>query len=100
MSTRIKKILFLGCNHNQVPYIEELKKMNFYVVGVDGNKNSPGLNLCDSFYNLRYDNYDDLIEVGKKENFTSHDKVFTASAQFAHRGASIFANFLAGQVDL
>ena len=93
MSTRVKKILFLGCNHNQVPYIEELKKMNFYVVGVDGNKNSPGLNLCDSFYNLRYDNYDDLIEVGKKEKFTSDDKVFTASAQFAHRGASIFANF-------
>ena len=66
--------------------------MNFYVVGVDGNKNSPGLNLCDSFYNLRYDNYDDLIEVGKKEKFTSDDKVLQHQLNLLTE-EPIFANF-------
>ena len=86
-----KKLLFLGCNHSQIPYLEILKNQNWYIVGVDLNPDSPGRVMCDSFHNVGYDNFSELINVGVKEGFTSDDKVFTASAQFAHVGAATFA---------
>ena len=88
----MKKALCLGLNLNQIPYIEEIKQMGFYIIGTDLNEKSPGIKLVDKFYKCGYDNYDLLIEVGEKEKFTSKDKVFTASAQFAHLGAAYFAN--------
>ena len=87
----INKVLFIGCNYDQIPYLKELKNRQFYVVGTDINSEAPGVSLCDQFYNFGYDQYENLVEVGKKEKFTKKDFVFTASAQFAHLGASIFA---------
>ena len=87
-----KKILFLGCNINQIPYLNILKK-KWKVIGVDKNKLAPGLKLCHNFYNIGYDDLTNLIEIGKKEKFTSKDKIFTASAQFAHYGAACFAEY-------
>ena len=86
-----RKLLFLGCNYNQVPYLDILKDKDYEIVGVDLNQNSPGRALCNKFYNVGYDNLDALIEVGKKEGFTQNDMVFTAGAQFAQKGAAHFA---------
>ena len=86
-----KNLLFLGCNHSQVPYLEVLKTQNWNIVGVDLNSATTGKKLCDSFYNVGYDDLDQLIDIGEKEGFTKEDKVFTASAQFAHKGAAYFA---------
>ena len=86
-----KKLLFLGCNHDEIPYLKVLKRQNWYVVGADRNSEAPGRELCNSFYNVGYDEISQLIEIGVKEGFTSGDKVFTASAQFAHVGAANFA---------
>jgi len=86
-----KKLLFLGCNHSQIPYLEVLKAQNWNIVGADLNINSPGRQLCDIFYNVGYDNLTKLIDIGVKEGFTSEDRVFTAAAQFAHKGAAHFA---------
>ena len=60
----------------------------------DLNKNAPGKDVCDKFYNVGYDNLEGLIDVGLKENFTSADKVFTAASQFSHKGAAHFSSFL------
>ncbi|MDG1891999.1 MAG: hypothetical protein P8L18_11880 [Verrucomicrobiota bacterium] len=86
-----KKILFLGCNHDQIPYLDALKQRPYVIVGVDKNNQAPGKDLCHAFYNVGYDDYSGLLEVGKLENFTSSDKVFTAAAQFAHQGAARFS---------
>jgi hypothetical protein len=85
------KVLFLGCNESQIPYLTEIKMQNYFVVGVDLNDNCKGKYLCDKFYNIGYDNFEELLSVGEKENFTFSSKVFTAGAQFAHRGAAVFA---------
>ena len=86
------KLLFLGCNHDQLPYLLELQKYQFEIIGTDLNSNAPGKKLCNKFYQVGYDNYDGLINVGMKEKFNSDDSIFTASAQFAHKGAAHFAN--------
>lgn len=88
----MKKVLFLGLNSNQVPYIHKIKQMGFYIIGTDLSEKAPGIKLVNQFYKYGYNDCDALIEIGKKENFTSCDRVFTASAQFAHLGAACFAN--------
>ena len=88
-----RKLLFLGCNHNQVSYLEILREQDWFILGVDINPNAPGKTLCDSFVCTGYDNLRKLIEIGKKEKFSHKDKIFTASSQFAHKGAAHFANY-------
>jgi len=85
------KVLFLGLNHDEIPYLLELKKRNFIIIGIDRNKSAPGIEFCDSYYNVGYDQLDKLIDVGEKELFCEHDLVFTAASQFAHKGAARFA---------
>lgn len=88
----MNKLLFIGCNHDQLPYLLELKKYQFDIIGTDMNPNAPGKNLCNKFYQVGYDDLDGLKEIGINEKFKSDDKVFTASAQFAHKGAAHFAH--------
>ncbi len=88
-----RKLLFLGCNDSQIPYIKAINKKDWEIIGADLNKNAPGAVICDKFYNVGYDDFDGLLQIGKKEGFTENDMVFTAAAQFAHKGAARFANF-------
>ena len=88
-----KNLLFLGCNHSQVRYLKVLKNQKWNIVGVDLNSDAPGKTLCDSFYNIGYDDLNNLIDIGKQEGFTKNDKVFTAAAQFAQKGAAHFAEY-------
>jgi hypothetical protein len=87
-----RKLLFLGCNYSQIPYLESIDKRDWKVVGVDLNKNAPGRNFCDKFHRVGYDDLTGLIEVGVIEEFTKDDMVFTAAAQFAQKGAAHFAS--------
>jgi len=86
------KVLFLGCNDDQLPYLKELKLLPFEIIGTDINDNAPGKGLCDNFYSVGYDNLEQLVAIGRENGFTSKDKVFTASSQFAHKGAAHFAS--------
>jgi len=88
-----RKLLFLGCNHAQVPYLKIIKSLDWEIVGIDLNVEPPGKVLCDKFYNIGYDNLNGLIGLGEKEGFTQNDKIFTAAAQFAHKGAAHFAKY-------
>jgi hypothetical protein len=84
------KILVLGCNYDQIPYLKELKE-KYYIIGCDLNPGAPGKTFCDKFYNVGYNDIKKLIEIGKIEGFDQNDKVFTAASQFAHLGAAHFA---------
>ena len=88
----MKKILFLGCNHDQLPYLRELKNYPYKIIGTDMNFNAPGRNLCDEFHQIAYDDIEEIVKIGKRNKFNSEDKVFTASAQFSHKGAANFAS--------
>jgi hypothetical protein len=89
----MKKVLFLGLNNNQLPYINILKEqLGYYVVGTDLNEKAVGRTKVDVFYPCGYNEYEKLVQIGIKEGFSNSDKVFTASSQFAHLGASYFAN--------
>ncbi len=85
------KLLFLGCNFDQIPYLKVAKSNGYYVVGTDINKNAPGIRYLDKYYPVGYEDIDDLIDLGEKERFSSADKVFTAASHFAYVGASAFA---------
>lgn len=87
------KLLFLGCNFDQIPYLEVAKETGCYVVGTDINQNAPGIKYLDEYYPVGYEDGDKLIDLGNKERFSSSDKVFTASSHFAYIGASIFAEY-------
>ena len=43
-----KRVLFLGCNKMQIPYLREIKKLGYFVVATDINEFAPGKNFVDS----------------------------------------------------
>jgi hypothetical protein len=86
-----KKILFVGCNTDQLPYLIELKNRGYKIIGTDGNPLAPGAKYCDKFYPVRYDKIDDIVKIGQREGFTPRDRVFTASSQLAHAACAAFA---------
>ncbi|MCR4325544.1 MAG: hypothetical protein NUV59_01940 [Patescibacteria group bacterium] len=85
------KLLFLGCNTDQLPYLKVAKDKGYEVVATDMNEEAPGAQLADSFHKVGYEDEKGLTAVGSEEHFTAGDKVFTAASQFAYLGASSFA---------
>ncbi len=82
------KILFLGCNYDEVPYLENLQERGFYVVATDMNPDAPGMRLADSAIICGYDDFEGLDKAVAEEGLEEFTMVFTASAQFAHIGYS------------
>lgn len=85
------KVLFLGCNHNQLPYLKAVKSLGFTVIGTDMNPQAPGASLTDRFHVVGYTDPEGLETVARTEGFDSQDRIFTASAQFAWEGAAVVA---------
>ena len=79
----MKKILVLGLNFDQLPYIKVLKNLNYIIVGVDRNQNSPGSKYCNFFLNSSYTNIRAINLFLKKINFSKKDLIFTAASQTA-----------------
>lgn len=82
------KVLFLGCNKNQTPYLRAAKNLGFFVIGTDLNPHAPGAAIADRFYPVGYTDIEELIKVARTENFGPDDRVFTAAAHFAHAAAA------------
>ena len=93
MKTGKTKLLFLGCNKLQVPYLLKAKKLGFYIIATDINTNVAGSKIADKFYPVSYEDSKSLIQIGIKEKFNQNDKVFTAASQFAYIGAADFASY-------
>ncbi|MEW5801187.1 MAG: hypothetical protein AB1847_03685 [bacterium] len=88
------KVLFLGCNHDQIPYLQAAQKLGFTVIGTDLNPRAPGAALADRFYRVGYTDTEGLLAAAKNEGFQEKDCVFTAAAHFAYEGASQVADAL------
>jgi len=88
------KILFLGCNHDEVPYLKNFQEKGFHVVATDVNPNAPGMSLSDSAIICGYDDLEGLERAVSKEGRDDFLMVFTASAQFAQIGASHISKHL------
>ena len=80
----MQQIIFLGLNHDQVPYLNILKKLNYFVIGVDRNKDAPGSSLVDMHIDKGYDEYSEILEIIKNDKTIKPFAVFTAAAQFSH----------------
>lgn len=81
-------VLFLGCNHNQSPYIDAARRNGFHVIATDLNPIAPGAALADRFYCVGYDDVDALLNIVREEGISSKDRLFTAAAHFAWEGAA------------
>lgn len=92
---KLRRVLVLGGNTAQVPYIEELKARGFWVALTDLNDRAPGRRYADAFRQLGYEDIPLLIEFAHESGFSSQDHIFTASAQFAQLGAASVAESLA-----
>lgn len=84
----MRKVLFLGCNHNQIPYLEAARRLGFTIIGTDLNPAAPGASLADRFHCAGYDDVAKLVQIAEQEKFTSQDHIFTAAAHFAWEGAA------------
>ena len=86
------KLLFIGCNYDQLPYLKNLRNRGYYIIGTDLNLDAPGKDLVHEFVQVSYTEIDSLSSKIKLIGMTNNDKVFTASSQSAHLAASIVAN--------
>lgn len=62
-----KKLLVLACGKLQVPVIKTAKAMGLCVVGADGDKNAPGLALCDLPRVIDISNSSHCLELARTE---------------------------------
>ena len=85
------KVLFLGGNHLQLPYLKAINALGYHTILTDMNEDSPCKNEVNTFYRKSYTDYEALIDIGNREGFNSSDKVFTASSHIAYQGAAAFA---------
>jgi hypothetical protein len=82
------KVLFLGCNHNQIPYMVAARRNGFYVIATDLNPQATGAGQADRFHCAGYDDLDALLKVARQEGLCETDRIFTAAAHFAWEGAA------------
>lgn len=87
-----RKILILGGNNDQLPYISEIFQRGYRIYLIDKNKNAPGKKYAKEFFNIGYDNIEGIIKLSKNINLIKSDRIFTAASQFAHLSGSQVAN--------
>lgn len=63
----MKKIMILGASVLQVPAIEEAKKLGYYVIAVDMNKDAVGMPLADKSYVVSTIDMEEVLKVAKQE---------------------------------
>jgi len=83
--------MVLGGNHDQVPYIQELKDRGFWIALTDLNGDAPGRIYADAFKRVGYEDVPGLLQFADDLGISSDDSIFTAAAQFAHIGAASVA---------
>jgi len=88
------KVLFLGCNDDQVPYLVAAQSLGFTAVGTGMNARAPGAALADRFHQVSYVDTGSLLEAVRSESWDSDDRVFTAAAHLAYEGAALVADAL------
>lgn len=67
MEDNRKKIIILGGGDNQLPLIIESKKLGYYVILCDFRQENPGKDIADIHYLVNTLNYEEVLDVCKKE---------------------------------
>lgn len=83
-----KRVLVIGGNTAQIPYIRELKRRGLYIILTDLNEEAPARSLSDMFSCIGYEDVDSLVSFAKEAGLSMQDYIFTAAAQFAQVAAS------------
>ena len=68
MEDNRKKIIILGGGDNQLPLIIESKKLGYYVILCDFRQENPGKDIADIHYLVNTLNYEEVLDICKKEN--------------------------------
>ena len=91
-----KWVFCLGGSKNQVPYLNEIKKMDFKIFLLDKNKDAPGINLSDKYEYIGYDQIEKLKSLIRNEFFCDNKikHVFSAASQFSQIGVSAVSEML------
>lgn len=79
----MKRVVFLGCNNDQIKYLKQLRIKKFNIIGFDKNENAPGKKLCDYFFNIPYNDYKKIIDKLKIFKFNKQDLIFSAAQHHA-----------------
>lgn len=89
-------VICIGGSANQVPYIKEIRKMNYKVLLLDKNSNAPGREFSNEYKSIGYDQIDELKVIAKSKFFNSHKIafIFSAAAQFAQVAVSVLSDSL------
>ena len=75
----MKKVIFLGCNTDQLGYLKEFVRRKFKVIGFDKNPHAPGKKFCDHFHNISYTNFRKIIKILHLYKIDKYDYVFSAA---------------------
>lgn len=78
----MKKVLILGASTLQLPMIIEAKKIGYYVIVVDYDKNAIGQSYADIFYPVSTNDYEAVYKIACKENI---DGITTIATDFPMR---------------
>lgn len=79
-----QKVLVLGGNTDQLPYIQELKRRGFWLGLTDINEFAPARNYADKFAAIGYEDSEKLLDFAFDIGLSAGDYIFTAASQFAH----------------
>lgn len=82
------RILFLGCNHDQLPYLEACRALGHTVIATDRNPEAAGKVAADRFYPVSYLDTAGLLAVAAGEDLGPTDRIFTAAAHLAWESAA------------
>ncbi len=86
-----QKVLILGGNTDQLPYIKELKNRGFWLALTDINEFAPARSYVDKFAAIGYEDDERLIDFATEIGLSADDHIFTAAAQFAHLSCAAVA---------
>lgn len=75
----MNKVLVLGGNTPQLPYIKYMHSNGYNVVLCDKNANSVSREFSSEFHAIGYDEVDSLFRLTLELGFTHEDKVFTST---------------------
>ncbi len=74
-------ILSIGAGKNQILLIKKIKEMGFLCVSCDRDKNAPGRDISDIFFNISTYDYDEIIKKIVEENISLVDVLTRSSGQ-------------------
>ncbi len=77
------KVLFLGANSAQLPYLEAARALDFIVIATDRNPDAPGAALAERFHLASYTDAEALLRIARAEGLGPGDRLFTAATHLA-----------------